>query len=174
MEGSQMIEGLRAIAPHLYTIALLWLLAIIIAQAVKWVILRGMEEAQSKDDEAVKANMERQQNVRKSVRVFNIAATAVAGVFILGCVLFLYNPTERTYEEMDRIKEATVDEDYAPSSKEEIEALNVESHDVKKSKEKKVKAHEENIEAMDESVAIFRKAAKEAEDPNASKKEERR
>ncbi len=163
------MEGLETLAPHLYTIALLWLAVIIIVQIVKWAIFRGMEKVQA-DEETGKEIKERKEYARKVVYFFNLGTTVIASGAIIICVFFLYNPAERSYEELDRIKTATVDEDYVPPSEEEIEALNIESHDVKKSEEKKAKAHEENIEAMDESVAIFRKAAKEAEDANEVKR----
>lgn len=163
------MEGLKTLAPHLYTIVLLWLAIIIIVQIFKWAIFRGMEKVQA-DDETRKEIEERKGDIKKVVYLVNLGTSVIALVAFIICVFFLYNPTERSYEELDHIKTATVDEDYVPPSEEEIEALNIESHDVKKSEEKKAKAHQENIEAMKESVALFREAAKEAKDANEVKK----
>lgn len=163
------MKGLETLLPHLYTIALLWLAIIIIVQIVKWATFRGMEKVQA-DEETGKEIKERKEYARKVIYFINLGTTVIALVAMIICIFFLYNPTERSYEELDHVKAATVDEDYVPLSEEEIEALNIESHDVKKSEERKAEAHEENIKAMDDSIAIFRKAAKETEDTNEVKK----
>jgi heme/copper-type cytochrome/quinol oxidase subunit 1 len=162
------MKGLTSVLPHLITVILLWLAIIIIVQLVKRGTFKSIDKLQA-DEEAKEKAEARKKSVQKVASIVSIGASVIAAAIIVLVVFFLYNPTERNYEELDNIKTATIDEKFVEPSKEEIEALNVKSHDVKKSEAKEVEAQEDNIQAMEESIDLFRKIAKEAEDANTSK-----
>jgi len=162
IKGEIIMKGLESLLPHLITIGLLWLVVIIVIQLIKAGIFRGMDKLQA--DNEVKAEIEkRKEKIRKTVSIANTVVTVIALAIFFITAVFLFSPMERTYEEMDKIKEAVVDEDYVPPSKEEIEEFNIESHDMKISEAKETEAEKENIEAMKDSISLFREIAKEAE-----------
>jgi cell division protein FtsN len=162
------MKGLTSVLPHLITVILLWLAIIIIVQLVKRGTFKSIDKLQA-DEEAKEKAEARKKSVQKVASIVSIGASVIAAAIIVLVVFFLYNPTERNYEELDNIKTATIDEKFVEPSKEEIEALNVKSHDVKRSEAKEAEAQKDNIQAMEESIDLFRKIAKEAEDANTSK-----
>jgi len=164
------MKGLESLLPHLITIGLLWIVALIVIQLIKAGIFRSIAKLQADDETKAEAE-ERKKAVSKTVSIANIVVTVIAFAVFVIVAVFLFAPFEREYEEMDTIKEASVNKNYIPPSKEEIKQLNVESHDVKVSEAKKAKAEKENIEAMQDSVALFRKISDEAKarDANESK-----
>ncbi|MHC4396743.1 MAG: hypothetical protein ACYS1A_13925 [Planctomycetota bacterium] len=164
------MKGLTSVLPHLITVILLWLAAIIIIQFIKKGILNSIDKLQT-DEETKEQLKQRKEKVKKIASTASIAANVIAAAVIVLIIFFVYNPTERSYEEMGNIETATVDKDFVAPAAEEIEASNVKSHDVKKSEEKEAEAQKDNIEAMEESISLFRKIAEEAkkaEDANAS------
>jgi hypothetical protein len=165
------MEGLTSVLPHLITLILLWLAVIIIIQFVKRGAVKSIDKLWAEEGMKEKAEA-RKKLVRMVVSIVNIGASVVVAALIVLVVFFLYNPAERSYEELGNIETADLDEKFAAPSEEEIEALNVKSHDVKKSEEKETEAEKDNIEAMKESIGLFRETAKEAqeaEDADANK-----
>ena len=88
---------------------------------------------------------------RNTIRVVafgRLVATGIATIIFAVVVLFLYNPTERTYSEMNKMTEAKADPAHVEPTKEAISQQNKEVV-TKKSNEMRRDATEDNTNAMD-------------------------
>lgn len=141
--------------PHLIAITLLWVAVIVIAQLIKRATFRVLrKEGKFK---------QHQKRINKTVYYVNTGATAVALAIILLIVLFLYNPTERSYHEMDKI--GTIVPEVIEPTKDEIKASNKEVME-SKSKQKEEEAEQDNMEAMEEAEKLFHKVQERVDDNN--------
>jgi hypothetical protein len=161
------MKALMSVLPHLITVTLLWLAAIIIVGLIKKSLLTSLDKLQI-DEEKKKDIALRKKKITGIISIINIAVTVVAAGLVVLVILFVYNPTERSYEQLGNIETASVDKDFAEPNAADIEALNVKSHDVKKSQQKQTQAQKENLEAMREAMSLFGKTAQQAQDTNAS------
>ena len=148
------MTGIISVLPHLITVALLWMAVIVIIQLVKRAALK----------ELPKMDRQLRKNIKRNTSYINTGVTVLALAIIVLIVLFLYNPTERSYEEMDKI--GTITPEVTEPTKDEIKASNkevIQSKSIDKEKE----AEQDNIEAMEKAEKIFNKHInKESRDEN--------
>lgn len=138
------MTGITSVLPHLITVALLWLAVIVIIQLVKRAALK----------ELPKMDRQLRKNIKRNTSYINTGVTVLALAIIVLIILFLYNPTERSYEEMDKI--GTITPEVTEPTKDEIKASNkevIQSKSIDKEKE----AEQDNIEAMEKAKKIFNK-----------------
>ena len=133
------MQGLVSLWPHLLTIVLIWIAVLVGLYAMRNVILSR--------DIRKNLNLDREW-IMVFYRISRLAATGAAAVIFVVVVLFMYNPTERTYSEMDKMTEAKADQAYVEPTKEEIKQQN-KGVVIEKSKEMRKDATEDNLEAMD-------------------------
>jgi len=156
------MQGLQSVLYHLVTIGLLWLVVVVVVKIMKSSILKGMDEV----DENTK---ERKEGVKKAASLITIAATAIALIFFVVTVLFLTNPTERSYEEMNTIGTSEVDTEYVEPTKEEIKTSSEELIEMRH-EEKKEEATRDTDEAMEDFINRAREQAKEAQEQEEKQK----
>ena len=159
------MKGLMSVLPHLITVALLWLAAIIIVGLIKRSLLASLDKLQI-DEEKKKDIALRKKKITGIISIINIAVSLAAAGLVVLVILFVYNPTERDYEQLGNIETASVDKDFTEPNAADIETLNAESHDAKISQEKQTQAQKENLEAMHEAMDLFRKTVDQAKEPN--------
>lgn len=145
------MTGIMSVASHLITIALLWVAVIVIV----WLVKRGTLQELRMAGEL----RQRRKKINRNVSYINTAVTVVAVSIIVLIMLFLYNPTERSYEEMDKM--GTIAPEVTEFTEDEIKASNKEVME-RKSREKEQEAEKDNIEAMKEAEELFRKAQERA------------
>lgn len=146
------MTGIISVLPHIITIVLLWIAVIVIAQLIRRATFRELRKVSK-----LKQN---QRRINKNVSMINTIATLLALSIIVLILLFLYNPTERSYEEMDKI--GTITPEIIEPTKDEIRASNKEVIE-SKSKQKEEEAEQDNTEAMEAAEKLFRKAQEEAD-----------
>lgn len=146
------MTGIISILPHLITIALLWVAIIVVVQLIKHATFRVLR----KEDKF----KQHQKRINKTVFYVNTGATTLALAIVLLIMIFLYNPTERSYEEMNKI--GTIVPEVIKPTKDEIKASNKEVME-SKSKQKEKEAEQDNIEAMEKAEKLFRKAQEQAD-----------
>lgn len=147
------MTGITSILSHLITVVLLWVAFVLIVQCIKYFILR-------ESSKLGEANKQNKKNISRLVSFVNAGATVVVLIVVLLIMFFLYNPTERSYEEMDKI--GTIVPEIIEPTEDEIKASNKEVME-RKSVEKEKEAEQDNIEAMEKAEKLFRKAQERAD-----------
>lgn len=160
------ITGLHDLATHLVTIFLIWLAIILINWVAKRNILKSMQDERNYRGAITNKVTAEQFNKKQEIIQFvsfvvNRTVGTLAVIFAIITVLFLYNPMERHYEEVNKIGSAVHNENSKEPSKESINITNKEVMN-RKSKENKQKAEKENTEAIEKAFELFNKIEKES------------
>ena len=137
------MTGITSILSHLITVGLLWVAIIVSVQIVKYAILKKTKLG----NRAV-----RRVKINNICSLINLSITVTVVIIIVFIVLFLYNPTERSYEEMDRM--GTITPEVTELTKGEIKTSNKEVMK-SKSEEKEKEAEQDNVKAMDKAEELF-------------------
>jgi uncharacterized membrane protein len=145
-----MSESSSTLLGNLGVIILVWIAALVIAQVVKLAMLKSLAKAGEKARAAAEGR------VRKGVTIFSVAATAVAAITLLIFLLFMNNARVKAPDQVDKIRQAPLPENFQAPSKEDVAKSN-EAAETKKSEEARKEATEDNTKAMDESIELFRK-----------------
>jgi hypothetical protein len=145
-----MSESSSTLLGNLGVIVLVWIAALIIGQIVKAAMLKSLAKAGEKAQSAAESR------VRKGVTIFNVAVTALAAITLLIFVLFMNNARVKAPDQVDKIRQAPLPENFQEPTQEDIATSN-EAATKKKSEEARQKASEDNTKAMDESIELFRK-----------------
>lgn len=109
------MQGLAAIFPHLIAIASVWLMILVVLYAMR----KFMSSKSIKEGVTIKT-----EDTLSLIRVARFIVTMIALLMTASVFLFLYNPIERTYSEMDKITEAEPDIEYVEATKEQIKKQN--------------------------------------------------
>lgn len=151
------MRGIISLSQHIITIGLIWLLLIIIIYIIKQILLKNINKTIKTKHRKNKRNY-----INRVIYYINMSMTVIALFFILICCLFLYNPTERTYEKMNKIRQSPIEKSFKQLTKEEIDSLNKMTIE-NQHKEKEEKAELENQEAMEKAINLFDELEKKAE-----------
>ena len=146
-----MTESSSTLLGNMGVIVLVWFTVLCIAQIVKVAAVKSLAKAGEKAQAAAESR------VRKGVAIFCIVATALAAIALLVFALFLNNASVKDPEQVDRIQQAPLPEDFKPPTKEDIAKSNEEAVTEKADQVRK-EATEDNTKAMNESIEMFRKA----------------
>jgi len=149
------MQGLWNVLPHLLTVGLLWISSLVILELFKRAVVKGIETKFS----AAESPPDRSGDIMKVHRRVSVLHFSFHFFFVSVIILiflFLYNPGVRTHEALKGIVPATHDERYEPPAKEEIESLNQNHHDHRKSEVLQNEAQRDNTNAMETSIALFR------------------
>ena len=132
--------GLFSTIPHIVTIILLWLVAMVILWGFKRFMVKYAE-------------IDFEYNLDKVVRATRYLITSAAFVSIILVVFFLSNPFERA--EIKTIPKAEVEESFTPPSLDSINNTNKQAVS-EKSNENWKEAEEDSYKAMEKADDIFK------------------
>ena len=148
------MEGLYALARHLIVIGCAYVLAMAVIYIVHKVRLKNLR---IQGDGVV--NKDKERTIGRACKSLYITITGLAIIIVIFFVLFQFNPTHRSEDEMKLTTPAEIDESYKPPTKEAIEKSNKEAAE-RPHQEKEEEAEKANIKAMEESIELFRKTGK--------------
>lgn len=98
------------------------------------------------------------------VRRLSVVVTALLLLFFF---FFNFNPFRRDSNELPQVGISQPDPDFqAPTPAQVVQANQTQASDIKRAAEKEMLAEKENMQAMQESMSLFRKAGKDVQDQN--------
>lgn len=148
------VTGLYGLGSHLGKIALLWLAVFLINKLIANAAIKTRLEILRHGTIMEKQDGKSEQAIKGTSRIINIVTSCLASVFMVISVLFLYNPTEKNYEQMGKIAPAKTSTSFSGKTKKEIQISNKEVVE-EKHKKKKESAIEDNNKALEETFKLF-------------------